>query len=417
VTPFTIARGYSLGDRATQLATVHVFDDMQRSCGCGDEANVSVIGPGNAVGSNPPIFVGNKAISYVRVDMNFRAIGAFSQQNDLGTYSLIAIMGADVLDGRYGKGERTHALAQLATSATAKGVLVAVLSLTYDRVDRTDLSKFPSTTCFRPRSQGSAVVISKKLEVPDRQCDGRPRVSRTADSVYMLQPRSPPTPWAQQTIQWIHSQRSEERFVLGVNLFMYPEARRSVPAQFPMVETLAKELCSAAETLKLSILFIPHDFRKPGEDANVLKHVGGAIHEHCGSVHLPTKLMNDGNPDEPDDELAVVKELDLVVSGFMHLLIITSNSGTPVVAIHGQEKHTQLLRDLYGPEETRGETLPKLEIQPAEIAAKAGAYSSFIVDAIRVAPQLRKILVSGVQKMKALSKANFEDIFDKRGCC
>ena len=76
--------------------------------------------------------------------------------------------------------------------------------------------------------------------------------------------------------------------------------------------------------------------------------------------------MMHGGLFEPHDELVVVKQLDLVVSGLMHLLIISSNAGTPVVAIHGQAKHTQLIADLYGDEIGRlNATILLLEFYPA----------------------------------------------------
>ena len=114
-------------------------------------------------------------------------------------------------------------------------------------------------------------------------------------------------------------------------------------------------------------------------------------------------------------ELLVVKHLDLVVSGSMHFLVISSNAGTPGVAIHGQAKHTQLIADLYGDEAAR-KALPPLEIQPAQVLASIGSFASFLVDAVRAAPRLRELLVSSVPKMRALSLRNFEAVF-AGGCC
>ena len=79
----------------------------------------------------------------------------------------------------------------------------------------------------------------------------------------------------------------------------------------------------------------------------------------------------------------------------MHFLVISSNAGTPGVAIHGQAKHTQLIADLYGDEAAR-KALPPLEIQPAQVLASIGSFASSLVDAVRAAPRLRELLVSSV---------------------
>ena len=425
VTPYEInLSNYNVGDRATQVSAAQQLRSLQRSRGCESGATLTLIG----IGSAPPIRIGNETIKYVMVA---RGVSGFAgglsrwmKGGGLDGIHAIVVLGNDVLDGRYGmaggKG-REVALAALANQAAAAGISFTVATISYDRLEKSGLGDFPMSTCFRPRSDGSLRVIQQILGVrptvaaPASCASLPPAVARTADSVYLLQPNDAPAPWVHETLRWINEQRGASRTVVGVNLLLYADSMPAVPdTSVKILDAVARELCAAATRHRLAFILTPHDFRiyksGPANLRAVKEKLAG-----CAGGGPPTQMMHSGLAFEPHDELLVVKHLDLVVSGSMHFLVISSNAGTPGVAIHGQAKHTQLIADLYGDEAAR-KALPPLEIQPAQVLASIGSFASFLVDAVRAAPRLRELLVSSVPKMRALSLRNFEAVF-AGGCC
>jgi len=62
---------------------------------------------------------------------------------------------------------------------------------------------------------------------------------------------------------------------------------------------------------------------------------------------MPVRLFNDGKLYAPTASSALLGALHGVVSGLMHLLILSAARGTPGLGLASQDKFSELARDLY----------------------------------------------------------------------
>ena len=63
----------------------------------------------------------------------------------------------------------------------------------------------------------------------------------------------------------------------------------------------------------------------------------------CASVHL----FAGGEQQLPSAERAVLDQVDVVFSGYMHLMIIAASTGAPILGIGTQPKFRRLISDVF----------------------------------------------------------------------
>jgi len=433
--------GYNVGDRATQIACVSYLrekchgyagrvDILERS------SNYTPIWQGLADSPKP----GDIGISQIAIGGDGLSELNSRHAELLAGASAVLFLTTDVLDGRYDHGlnYREVTYAQFAGSASPC-TTISVTSFEYGKPLDSALPQFPSRTCFRPRSPESFSVVTKVLN-PTISMTGEgsctdtlapSKVEASRDVVFMLQSslgvattikasllhqekRQRPN-WVEHTIRWLDQVRSTNRTVIGVNLFIYKEALPSSTTLDFIARHFGHELCVASRKEPLAIIFVPHDFRPERyagtpykTETEYLVDVKRSM-EGC-DPSIPAVIMNDGAVYEPVDSKAITLHLDLVVSGFMHFLIIASGAKTPAVALRGQEKHAHLVQMLYG--QPLG---AKAIISPGEALGKT-VFANFVLRSLANAPLFRSALEETIPSIAKDAQKNFNCVVARKAC-
>lgn len=234
------------------------------------------------------------------------------------------VMGADILDGKYGAALVARAVGYCNHSARL-GIPAATLGFSFNRHPRYPtvhaLSRLDPAVQVNVRDAPSLKRFLDIVGIPARLC---------ADSAFLMAPAVESEPEAE---KWIDDMRQAGRTPVGVNL----NAHALAPAiekvgMAPLVEHLARQLQRAGEQHDLAYMLIPHDLKTQSGDIAILQTLEQTLRDQ-GFGHVRYTRMT-----RPDVIKRVVGHLDLVVTGRMHLAIAALGSGTPVLCVTYQDK-------------------------------------------------------------------------------
>ncbi|MHB1352110.1 MAG: polysaccharide pyruvyl transferase family protein [Thiobacillus sp.] len=239
-------------------------------------------------------------------------------------HDALFVMGADVLDGKYGAALVARAVGYCNHSARL-GVPAATLGFSFNRRPRYPavyaLSRLDPAVQVNVRDEPSLRRFLDTVKRPARLC---------ADTAFLM---APSTQGDAEAEAWIVAARRAGRTPVGVNLNAHALAPAIEKAGLAaLVDHLAQQLGRAAEKRRLAYLLIPHDLRPQSGDVAILRMLAqtlrrdGFMHEHYAAMARPDVIKR------------VVGQLDLVVTGRMHLAIAALGSGTPVMCVTYQDK-------------------------------------------------------------------------------
>lgn len=284
--------------------------------------------------------------------------------------SAVFVLATDVIDGRYErrsrKGEREWMWIRWAREAAERHVPFTVVAFSYSSPSG-KIASFPETACLRPRSSIACDAVhslhtNATLHLP-ALAGPRAKVRQSRDIAFLIRPDPAGPPPAEAS--WLANQRAKGSLVLGVNLFLYHVGTGDGGELSNMRDyaaLFAQELCAFWRARPRSaLLLIPHDFR-PGrlqyfsaasgklrkdyrDEVVYLHDVLRRLNGSC--PRLAVRLFNDGKTYAPTQSSALLGSLDGVVSGLMHLLILSAARGTPGLGLASQDKFGELARDLY----------------------------------------------------------------------
>lgn len=234
------------------------------------------------------------------------------------------VMGADVLDGKYGAALVAR-IAAYCNHAVRLGVPVTTLGFSFNS---------------RPRRPAVAALTSLHPEVlvnlRDAQSLARfeQHVARTAtlcaDCAFLMPPANRDD--LDETEAWIARARADGRTLVGVNLSTHALASGKATDSDRIVANLAAQLQNLARQRPLACLLIPHDIKPRSGDITLLRALERLL---ADSDKLPVRYAETPRPDRIK---RWVGQLDLVLTGRMHLAIAALGSGTPIVSITYQDK-------------------------------------------------------------------------------
>lgn len=309
-------------------------------------------------------------------------------------YDSLFIFGADIMDGGYGTTWPLSNL-ELVTLASHRGLIATVLGFSFNSNPVPAIvhgfRKLPKDVrlCLR-----DPVSLERFRRFVGRECEP------VADVAFLLRPDAAHAS-AREAIEWIHSQRAAGRTVVGLNIndmvLRHLWAGKQVSAEDVIQQKVVPALKRILATVKnCSFLLVPHDIRDSGvtiSDFRLATTIMAALSEQERSVVSVVTF-----PVSPGAIKAIAAELDLVVTGRMHLAIETLGAGVPAAGIAYQGKFEGLYRHF----ELEGMTIePQAAFEGANLAAFINA----------LLPRLKELgdqVRAKIDAIKAQAERNFE---------
>jgi len=305
----------------------------------------------------------------------------------ISRYERFYCLGADVMDGFYSDNVTLVRLNLVALAAkTGADATILGFSFNHQPTDAAvqSFSQLPASVRLCCRDPISYQRI--------KQCLQRP-VELVADLAFMLQPAED-SDLTVRVSKWVRAQKDQGRIVLGVNanalhLTKVTQLKRDEFIQFYANAFI--NLCSKNQ--KISLLTIPHDFRGDDSDVSIaqaiLEAMPSAIKPYCMQVPTPCSAA---------EIKSICADLDLVLTGRMHLAIACLGQGIPVGGVTYQGKFEGLFRHFE---------LPGMTIEP-EKAFQPGVLTDFLIDLIAKREDIHQQIQSHLANVKVLSVSNFE---------
>lgn len=234
------------------------------------------------------------------------------------------VMGADILDGKYGAA-LVQRIVDYCNHSVQLGIPATLLGFSFNTHPRQPavhaLSRLHPKVTVNVRDQPSLDRFTQIVGVPATLC---------ADSAFLMPAAAEPEPEAE---AWINAMRDAGRSPVGVNL----NAHALAPAlaqvgAAALIARLATQLVRAADMNQLALMLIPHDHKPKSGDVPMLQALEKELRKN-GFPHVRYTPIN-----QPDTIKRVTGLLDLVITGRMHLAIASLGSGTPTLLITYQDK-------------------------------------------------------------------------------
>lgn len=270
------------------------------------------------------------------------------------------VFGTDMMDGFYGE-QLSVDRATLAGLAARAGVRTQIVSISFNNTPTSGsvhaLRALPASVRITARDPISHERLVRIVQRP---------IELTADVAFLLEPATD-SQTVTTTLDWVRAQKAQGRTVVGVNVnhLLLRQVPGLTPEQLACTHALAiQELF--AQNAQLSFLMVPHDVRDEVSDVSLARDV---------LAELPAELrpyaMQVPSPFHAPDIKAIVAELDMVLSGKMHLAIACFGRSTPVACVVYQDKFEGLFRHF----ELSDLTLdPSLVMQPGQLSGFLGPH-------------------------------------------
>lgn len=238
----------------------------------------------------------------------------------------VVIVGADVMDGYYSPAT-TAKLLVLADTMARQGIGAAILGFSFNA---------QPSGLLRPVFDGLSpeVVLNvrDKLSLNRFRAFCRAPARLVADAAFMLEP-SAATPAIDEVRAWSADRRAKADIVMGFNI--HPMLiRNSGPDDIALLARAAVDALRTVMTRRaVSVLLISHDYRGAQGDDACLEPLHRALADEMGP-----RLMYGTHRSSAAELKAIAGEMDVVVTGRMHLAIAALGMGKPVGALAYQDK-------------------------------------------------------------------------------
>ncbi len=301
-------------------------------------------------------------------------------------YRYCLFFGTDVMDGFYGE-EGCVRRIRLAGLAARCGVKTSIAGFSFS-------DKATQGSIQALRDLPVAVSLFSRdpvsFERLTRQVDHA--VELVADVAFLLEPETS-TPLVRQASEWIAAQKAGGKVVAGFNVSMH--LIKQVPALTPEALVVAHreaivEMVSSRPDLRFVLL--PHDTREEFHDGVLIQAVMETLPPEVRAccLAIPSSI-------HAAEIKAICGQLDLALSGRMHMAIACLGQGTPVACITYQGKFEGLYRHF---------ALDGLMIDPVT-ATQPGRLAAFFLPVIDRREAIRRQIQSQLPKVRALAAENF----------
>lgn len=247
------------------------------------------------------------------------AFDALVRQHDA-----LFVMGADILDGKYGAA-LVQRIASYCNHSIRLGIPVTTLGFSFNRHPRRPtvqgLAGLHPKVKVNVRDQPSLDRFTRLVGIPAQLC---------ADSAFLMSPAVEAEPEAE---AWIAGMRASGLTPIGINLNAHALAP-AIAAAGPeaLIEHIATQLRSAGERNALAYMLIPHDLKPQSGDVVMLQKLEQSLQRNGFAQVRYTSIGR------PDKIKRIAGLLDFIITGRMHLAIAALGSGTPILSIAYQDK-------------------------------------------------------------------------------
>jgi colanic acid/amylovoran biosynthesis protein len=311
----------------------------------------------------------------------------------IARYDAVVIIGADVLDGYYSvlSAARYWVAANL---AARQGKTVVITGFSFNasppKLLKTFLTPLSDSINVCLRDPISQERFNRFVGIPNR-------AQLVADIAFNLRPHMHTMPTATPSA-WCEQQRTAGRMTIGFNIHPMLFKHATADELDALRNSSIQAISSAVKLRATSIALIPHDYRPfPKGDVEILTHIYHSlppqVQKHCLLVeeHLHAAELK-----------ALTGELDLVVTGRMHLAIASLGMGTPVAGITYQDKFHGLFQH-FG--------LPDQFLASASMLLDADQFEVWLINAIDAQQALKLKVDQRLVAVKELSRKNFSALF------
>ena len=241
------------------------------------------------------------------------------------------VLGADVMDGYYNPYEAVRRVIYTRIAAAA-GLQTAIGSFSFN-----DSPHPRSVAALKSLDPATALIARDPVSQRRLQHRIAHHVALGADIAFLLQPAAA-TPVVAALQTWLTTARREGRQIVGINAnyLVAPDHRREDRGE-EMVAAYAAGLTEFLRSRRdVCLVLIPHDYRRMAgryDDLQLLRMIAGRL---PGEFTPQVRLID--QPLRAAEAKAIAAELDLVVSGRMHLAIAALGAGVPAAGITYQGK-------------------------------------------------------------------------------
>jgi len=306
--------------------------------------------------------------------------------------------GADMMDGYYAAGESLRRL-RFPEMARRLGLRAGVLAFSFNDQPHPDV-----VTGFRRVHPD--IVISNRDPFSHQRLQSRTEhpIHLAADLAFLMTPLVV-HPEIDDTVDWIAAQKEAGRMVIGINANINPFWDLVDDSVATTLEIYGRELERLLEDLEspLSLLLLHHDKRSRipgGGDIELARSILALLpdeqQKHCAL--LPEVCT------APEIK-AIGRDLDLCVTGRMHLAIACLGQGTPVGALPYQGKF-EGLNAHFGIE---GVTISATD------ALAPGALSTFISGLVGRREEMRSSILDRLPYVRSLSRKSLDLMIGENG--
>ncbi len=314
----------------------------------------------------------------------------FRFANAVSRYEQFYCLGADVLDGHYTDEVSLERL-ELVSLAVETGADAAILGFS-----------------FNDQPTPASVQALRDLPLNVRMCSREPisqsrllhhlqrPVELVADVAFLLHPIDD-SEIVSGVSRWISEQQANGRTVIGINANGMHVSNLKVQLLEHLIQIYVDTLVELySKDEKFSFVLIPHDFHSGPEVVSeivlaeaILKALPAKMQLNCIKVPTPCRAA---------EIKAICRNLDLVLSGRMHLSIACLGQATPVACITYQGKFEGLFRHFE---------LDGMTIEPSQ-AFQPGSLVKFLMPLIEKREDISKHVQLKLPQIQQLAQANFD---------
>ena len=277
----------------------------------------------------------------------------------LANYSHLMVVGADVMDGAYSAANSCRRV-EMAALGHRAGLQVRVLGFSFNAQPAesvlASLRRLPPEVRLMARDPVSAHRLEVQLARP---------VGRVADIAFLLKP-SLTSSSASRASGWLQSERGRGQVCLGVNanrLVAHPIDAEGPNALVTAISTALERLLTTRHDV--SVLLLPHDLRgRVWDDEAMVLSIASSL-----PPALKERVRVLETPFGAADVKHLCGQLDIVLTGRMHMAIAALGQNTPALGMAYQGKFEGLY-ELFGLQECRVD--PNDALNSALLAERLG---------------------------------------------
>lgn len=299
-----------------------------------------------------------------------------------------SVIGADMMDGIY-TSEWVHSIIQLCNTADKLNIPTTIFGFSF--------SETPTDEAIKAiKSLNSNTQLCFRDPISKKRFDAliKRETRLVADLAFMLKPRLL-SKNAIEAHEWIKQRKQKRQLVFAININAHPIDEGQRKSYFQAYAYIIEQLLSENENMNFVLL--PHDIR-----GNVSDVVSLLSTKEMLSVKSLEKVHMLNPPFDAWEIKAIMKGIDLVITGRMHLAIAALGQGIPVICSVYYGKFEGLIEKYFN--------LTNCLVEPLSILNDPDNLKETIDNAMKNHKHLVEIINKSQKVVLKRSQSNFDGI-------